>query len=462
MSMAPRLRPAARALLALGLAFAALAAAAESAARPCQGTVREAPPFSGFTRAASRIAPALVTILVLRPLRGDAEGDGVPYHPLSEGPARSERSFSSGFILDADGGVVSSAHSVEGATAVWVVLADGRTLPARVAGADRASDVAWLRIAAKGLPAVRTASRPVCAGDWVAAQGTPFGFEGTVTAGVVSAYPRWVADTGGLPLIQMDVALNPGSSGGPLFDAAGRVVGMNALVYSGSGLYVGVSFAVPIDRVLRLVQRWESAQGGGYPHLGLRTQALTPALAQAFGLEQPQGALVVRVQTGGPAQDAGLRPGDVILGVAGVRSGDPAALEDALAIVTPGGPVELDVWRDRSARRVRVRWVPAAPEPRQSSLAGPVGPEERLGLQFAPVGAAAGRPPGLYVEAALGSALLAGLEPGDRVEAVNALPVSTPDAFDRALESAEAAPVLALLVMRGEVPQYVAVRRIPR
>lgn len=462
MSRALRVRPAARALLALGLAFAASAAPGEPAARPCQGTVRQASPSHGFTRAAARIAPALVTVLVLRPLRGDAEGDGVPYHPLSAGGARSERSFSSGFILDADGGVVSSAHSVEGATAVWVALADGRTLPARVAGSDRASDVAWLRIDAKGLPAVRTANRPACPGDWVAAQGTPFGFEGTVTAGVVSAYPRWVADTGGLPLIQMDVALNPGSSGGPLFDAAGRVVGMNALVYSGSGLYVGVSFAIPIDRVLRLVQRWESAQGGASPHLGLRAQALTPALAQAFGLEHPQGALVVRVQSGGPAQDAGLQPGDVILAVAGARSDDPAALDDALALAAPGVPVELEVWRDRSLRRVRVRWVPAAQEPPQSALAGPAGPEERLGLQFAPAGVAAGRPPGLYVEAALGSALLAGLEPGDRVEAVNGLSVATPEAFDRALEGAEAAPVLALLVVRGEVPQYVAVRRIPR
>lgn len=429
----------------------------------CMERGQAVPPPSGFAQGAARVAPGLVTVVTLRPARDPfADSDGrVPFRLLAGREARPERSYSSGFVLSVDGDIASSGHAVTEALATWVVLADGRSFSASVRGLDRGSDVALLHIDAPGLQPVRTATRPVCAGDWVAASGAPFGFDATVSAGVVSAFPRWLPDAPGLPLIQTDVALNPGSSGGPLFDAGGAVVGMSSMVYSATGVYAGVSFAVPIDRVLRLVAEWRARSGAGRPHIGLATQPMTPLLAQAFGLDAPRGALVVQVQPGGPAEQAGIRAGDVVLAVAGERPSDPGALDDAVAALQPPGPVEVETWRQGNTRRARVRVVSSAPQPSMPPAAA--APERRLGLRFAADATAHGLPPGLYVESSTGSSLLAGVEAGDRIAAVNGAPVTTEAEFDQALGATGDAPVLALLLMREDgAAHYVAVRRIGR
>ncbi|MDR6855764.1 S1-C subfamily serine protease [Variovorax guangxiensis] len=208
-----------------------------------------------------------------------------------------------------------------GAQELSVLLGGQRRLAAEVVGLDRRTDVAVLKITATNLPvAAICSSARLCAGEWVAALGSPFGFEQSVTAGMVSANPRFLPGGSGVPLIQTDVALNPGNSGGPLFNERGEVVGLNSMAYSTSGGYMGVSFSLPIDTAMRIASELRAIGRVTRGQSGARTQALTPDLAPAFGLDAALGALIVRVDAGGPAATAGLRSGDVVLGVDGVAA----------------------------------------------------------------------------------------------------------------------------------------------
>ena len=430
----------------------------------------ESPGPRGLALAAQRVAPSVVTVYALRPV--DAADDLAPgaFLPLSgregEDARRNsqplERSFSSGFVLSTDGMVVASAHAVRRARQVFVSLADARLLPAEVVGVDRRNDVALLKIKADGLVAVRTApQRELRSGDVLAALGSPFGFESTVTAGVVSAPRRLLAGGAGVPLVQTDIVLNPGSSGGPLFDSEGAVVAMTSMIYSDRGVYVGVTFAVAIDRVLRAVELLRTRGKGTEADIGIATQEMSAALARAFGLDDAAGALVVAGRPGGPAALAGLRTGDVIVSVAGRPAQGQTWVEDEIGAAGAGGPIEFGVWRDRALRRLQVRLS------RTGLLGGPPPParpdtavEQRLGLLLAPAPATAGMPAGVYVDAATGSSLLSGIEPGDRITAINSTEVANLAEFDKALAAAGARDVVALLVLRLSEPLYVAVRRI--
>jgi serine protease Do len=427
------------------------AAAAECAPAPT--------PRDGFIAAVQRNEPAVVQVVVLRAGRDPTE-DSLGFEffqpmqglPLPGGDAV-DRTFSSGFFIDPDGLLLASAHAVFDAREIWIVTATGRRLRAQVLGLDRKRDVALLKVDATGMPVV--SMRPdtaICPGGWVVAIGTPFGFDRTVTAGVVSAYPRYLHGSA-IALIQSDVVLNPGSSGGPLFDAAGSLVGMSTMIFSASGIYAGISFALPVRELMRVTQAMKSNESSRAGDIGARTQPLTSDLARAFGLDSDRGTIVVQVDAQGPAARAGLRAGDVIHGLTQDQ------LDAALAAAHPGGVLDMDIWRGGGVHHAKLQLV-AAVEALPTMPAHRVAGEQRLGLGLTMLKRPLAKPPaGLYVESATGSALLAGLERGDRIVAVNAIPVETPDEFDAALARAGVDEAVALLVERGSALAYVAVIR---
>lgn len=461
----------ARALRSLA-ASVILAASCGAASLPAQGAVEPcgagrsgSPAQPDFAAAAARNAAAVVNVVVMRkPWSQEDDAAGIDYFPPLSGAdalgsAGLARSGSSGFVLEPDGHVVVSAHAVHAAHEIWVLTADGRRHLATLLGFDRRTDVALLKIQASGLATVSLdpASR-LCPGGRVAAIGSPFGFDHSVTAGVVSAHPRFLPGSGSIPWIQTDVALNPGSSGGPLLDPAGAVVGMNSMIYSASGIYVGVSFALPIDRVLRVVAALRAAGRADLGDIGAETQPVTAELALAFGLERARGALVVQVAPDGPAAKAALRSGDVILSINGVDLEPDSDIDGMVGGWRSLGPVAIRFWR---GARVHASSIGAVREPQARAAVAPGPPREetRLGLDLtlpAPAGKALA---GVVVDAASGSGLLAGIEAGDRIVAVNGAPVANIADFDAALAGLQDLQVVALLIQRGGVAVYLPVRR---
>ncbi|SFQ60073.1 serine protease Do [Variovorax sp. OK605] len=417
-----------------------------------------------FAMAAARQAPAVVSIAVSG-WNGDwsdtaAGGEGSDLRSSSSWAERDGRGLASGFIVRNDGYILTSAHAVIGAQRFAVSTVDQRRFEAEVVGVDRRTDVALLKIAAVDLPVVTSGrSARLCPGERVAAMGAPFGFERSVTAGVVSANPRYMPGGNGVALIQTDVALNPGNSGGPLFDERGDVVGMNSMIYSPSGGYLGVSFSLPIDTALRIADELRTSGHVTRGHLGARTQPVTAELASAFGLGTPQGAVVVRVDPGSPAERAGLRSGDVVLAVEATAPMSYAGIQDRVSSARPGSRLVLSVWRHRAALSLQVSVAASAFDVVPPSVARDAN-EARLGLELAertgPLGIGS-LDPGLYVKSASGSAQQAGLRFGDAVLAVNDTSVSGLTAFDAALRAAGDGNVVALLVMRGSTRNFVAI-----
>ena len=421
-------------------------------------------PARGFVAAAERNAPAVVQVVVLRGARDPMEEvagfeffqpmQGLPL-PGGEGL---DRTFSSGFFIDPDGLLLASAHAVFDARGIWIVTADGRHLRAKVLGIDRRRAVALLKVDATAMPVERLAGEPaICSGAWVVAMGSPFGFDRTVTAGIVSTYPRYLHGSD-IPLIQSDVVLNPGSSGGPLFDADGALIGMNTMIFSSTGIYVGMSFALPLQELRRTAQVLRRAGASRAGDIGARMQPLSDGLARAFGLDGTAGALIVRVGEGGAAARAGLRAGDVVLGFTRGERLPHEEIESRLSAAVPGTSLAMEVWRGGAPRTVRVE-VPAGNTNNQQTQEDVLAGETRLGRGLAVLKARADLPAGLYVESATGSSLLAGVERGDRIVAVNAQPVATVDQFDAALATASGRTVVALLVSRGGAIAYVPVTR---
>jgi serine protease Do len=292
--------------------------------------------------------------------------------------------------------------------------------------------------------------------------GTPFGFNYSVNAGIVSAYPRFLPGGNGEGLIQTDVAMNPGSSGGPLFNARGLVVGMSSMVYSDTGLYMGVSFAVPIDRVLAVARELESRGSVRRVTIGAKLQPVNPGLARAFGMDVARGAIVVEVIGGQPAAKAGLQGGDVILAIDGAAMPVWLDIESTIAAAAPGKPLNLEVWRNQRMRRVVVHPVEEAADPPVDLPAREPAREARLGLALIMLEQRSAFAGGLYVGSAAGSGLVAGIESGDRILAVNGTRVSNVEGFDAALAKADKATVVALLVARGPVTIYLPVERVDR
>ncbi len=339
-----------------------------------------------------------------------------------EAPARGQ---GSGFIISADGLVLTNAHVVRNAQRVTVKLTDRREFVAKVLGSDPRTDVAVLRIDAKDLPEVPLGNtKDLKVGEWVLAIGAPFGFENSVTAGVVSAKGRSLPDDSFVPFIQTDVAVNPGNSGGPLFNARGEVVGINSQIYSHTGGYQGLSFAIPMETALKVKDQIVAHGRASHARLGVSVQEVNQTLAESFKLDKPEGALVSSVEPDGPAAKAGLQVGDVIRQLDGqpiVGSGDlPALIGQAL----PGDRVKLDVWRQGKPVALTAQLGDAAAQKTAKAAdGGQAADQGRLGLALRPLAPqerrGAGADGGLVVEDARGPAALAGVQPGDVLLAVN-------------------------------------------
>ena len=456
--------------LARTLAAAVLGALAFAGITPSWSRDPSCPDTSGaarqgadFVAAVARQAPAVVSILAIGQGSNGADDDEAGIAPRSR--PGSQRASASGFIVSADGYVLTSAHVVFAAQELSVLLSGERRLAAEVVGLDRRTDVAVLKIAATNLPvAAIGSSARLCAGEWVAALGSPFGFEQSVTAGMVSANPRFLPGGSGVPLIQTDVALNPGNSGGPLFNERGEVVGVNSMAYSTSGGYLGVSFTLPIDTAMRIAAELRSTGRVTRGQIGARTQALTPDLAPAFGLDAPLGALIVRVDADGPAAAAGLRSGDVVLSLDGSRAMAYADIQERVAASRPGSSLTLGIWRRKALLAVKLTVAESTPDLPQRTVA-PTAREARLGLDLVERTAKAlsGQPEaGLHVRSASGSAQRAGLRFGDVILAVNDVDVAALKDLDKALEAIGQGETVALLVRRGSVTSFVPVTPVGR
>jgi serine protease Do len=374
-------------------------------------------------------------------------------HP--EVPVRGE---GSGFVVSPEGIVLTNAHVVDGASEVIVKLTDKREFRAKVLGSDPITDIAVLRIDAKNLPTVHLGhAADVRPGEWVIAIGSPFGFENSVTAGIVSANRRPLPGNGYVPFIQTDAPLNPGNSGGPLFNTAGDVIGMNSQIYSATGGFQGISFAVPIDVAARVEQQIVSTGHATHAQLGITTQEVSQPLAQSFGLKDAYGALVVSVTAGNAAARAGLQPGDVILRADGqpiVGSDDLAEMVDKAA---PGDRLTLEVWR-KNARLQLVATLGQARATAQTSTTAQALPS-RLGLVVRPLNRDKRRATkvdaGVMVERTGGRAALAGIQRGDIVLAVDGTPVTSANALRLTLGKLNG--TAALLVQRGDARVFVPV-----
>ncbi|MBO9651428.1 MAG: trypsin-like peptidase domain-containing protein [Variovorax sp.] len=373
------------------------------------------------------------------------------------------RDLASGVTLSSDGLILTAAHVVANVDEIRVRLDDGRIYFAHVVGIDRPTDVGLLKIDAKSLtPAPIGDSSTLSPGDWVAAIGAPFGFHGSVTAGVVSAVDRFIG-AAGVPYIQTDVAINPGSSGSPLFNSRGEVVGINSLIYSGSGGFMGLSFSVPINAVMKVASELKATGHVRRARIGAEFQEVTPALAQAFGLSDAAGALVVRVDARGPAQAAGLKRGDVVTALDGVSVARFTDLLQRIATHPPHSRHLLDVWRE--GEQVPIQVVFSETTPRESVLR----PDnlddwaDGLGLTLGELPATQraqfGIDGGLMVRDAVGAARSEGLRPGDIVVALNGTRMDHVDDYRRAVAKVLPGRNVALLVMRDRRLVYVAVRR---
>jgi serine protease Do len=370
----------------------------------------------------------------------------------------------SGFIVGEDGYIITNAHVVGGPQGQEIVvrLADRREFPARVVGADPLTDIALLKIDAAGLPSARIGDpAAIEPGEWVAAVGSPFGFERSITAGIVSAKGRTLPDESYVPFIQTDVAVNPGNSGGPLFNLRGEVVGVNSLIYTGSGGYMGLSFAVPIDVAMTVVEQLRTRGRVIRGRIGARVQEVTADLARALGLPRAAGALLTEVQQDGPAARAGLRPGDVVLRFDGQDVDTHADLVRLTAHARPGDTVAVELLRRGTPLVLRVRIGEQQAEP-AAAVAEPRAALDVLGLELAPLAreerAHLGLEGGVRVQRAEGAAQRAGLQRGDILVSVNGEPVASVAEFNQRIERAGKGATVALLVQRAGGRLFVALQ----
>ncbi len=444
-----------------------------------------------FTELVEKVGPAVVGIRTTeraRAARGGAEMDedmleffrrfGIPapQRPNPRAPQQPQqpdaepqtRGVGSGFVLSADGFVMTNAHVIDGADEVIVTLTDSREFKAKVIGADKRSDVALVKIEASGLPVVRIGDvNRLKVGEWVIAIGSPFGLESTVTAGIVSAKAR---DTGDLvKLIQTDVAINPGNSGGPLINMRGEVVGINSQIYSRSGGYMGISFAIPIDEASRVSESLRASGRVIRGRIGVAIGPVTKEVAESIGLGKPIGALVSNVEAGGPADKAGVEAGDIVTKVDGRAVEKFGDLPRMVGMAKPGAKTVLQVFRRGAYRDISVAVVEfeadrvanaasrdgATPKP-------PAAAPGALGLTVAELTDAQRRDlkikGGVRVEAVEGPAARAGVREGDVLLQVDNTEITGAKQFDATVAKLDKSKAITMLVKRGETVNFVIVR----
>lgn len=395
------------------------------------------------------------------------------FMPQVPGPREFEaQSLGSGFIISADGYVLTNAHVVESADEITVRLNDKREFKAKLIGSDRKSDVALLKIEASGLPAVRIGDpNRLKVGEWVLAIGSPFGFENSVTAGIVSAKGRSLPQENFVPFIQTDVAVNPGNSGGPLFNLRGEVVGVNSQIYSRTGGFMGLSFAIPIDVAMDIQQQLRATGKVTRGRIGVGIQPVTREMAESFGLPKPAGALVNAVEPGSPAEKAGIEVSDVILRFDGKPVNSADDLVRMVGNTKPGTRAPLQVWRAKATRDLVVvvgempdERTQARAQPRRGTPAKPA-PDvslARLGLTLNEMTDEQRKElkvtGGVLVEDAQGAAARAGIRRGDVIVAVNNQSVKSAEHFVQLMGQFEKGRSVALLVRRGGGAIYVPLR----
>lgn len=386
---------------------------------------------------------------------------------LPEMPGEDSRSLGSGFIISADGYILTNAHVVAGADEIIVRLSDKREFNATVVGADRRSDVAVIRIDAQQLPVVRLGNPGrLKVGEWVLAIGSPFGFDHTVTAGIVSAKGRALPDENFVPFIQTDVAINPGNSGGPLFNLRGEVVGINSQIYSETGGFMGLSFAIPIDVAMNVYQQLRKDGRVRRGRIGVAVQEVTRALAESFGLTSVDGALVSAMEPDGPAERAGVKVGDVITRVDGRAVPGSTALPLIIAERRPGTQTTLSVVREGKPMELRVTVGEWSDPKLASAKKAPVPTPDRLGLVLSEPTpeqrSERGIAQGLLVESVQGPAARSELQPGDVILAVVAAGRQTSlesvVQFEQIVAGLADGQALTLLVERGSGTSFVSLR----
>lgn len=465
------------ALLSTSLAFAPMA--------PAAAQTRVLPDFTDLVE---QVGPSVVNIRTLEKVTARPSADngmdedmleffrrfGVPIpnqpRPGSRPnrPQQEEeqpRGVGSGFVLTADGFILTNAHVVDGADEVIVTLTDKREFKARLVGADKRTDVAVVKIQATGLPAVKIGDvSRLKVGEWVMAIGSPFGLENTVTAGIVSAKQR---DTGDyLPFIQTDVAINPGNSGGPLINMRGEVVGINSQIYSRSGGYMGIAFAIPIDEAMRVSEQLRASGRVTRGRIGVQIDQVSKEVAEAIGLGKPQGALVRGVEAGSPAEKAGVEAGDIIIkfdGKAIEKSSDlprqvgntKPGVRSTLTVFRRGGTKDLSITigefeADKPARKEREE------KPRSTSAG------QSLGLAVSELSDAQKKElkmkGGVRVDAASDAAARAGLREGDVIVAIGNVDIAGVREFETVVGKLDKSKPVNVLFRRGEWAQYAVIR----
>jgi len=494
--------------LAMALAFAGVAAftpampvLAQSAPQPRTG-------LPDFTELVDQVGPAVVNIRTLERARSGAAANGqmdeemqeffrrffgvpMPNVPRGQRPnprgdrgergggggggggdEEQPRGVGSGFILTQDGYVMTNAHVVEGADEVIVTLPDKREFKAKIIGSDKRTDVAVVKIDASGLPAVRVGDpNKLKVGEWVMAIGSPFGLENTVTAGIVSAKGR---DTGDyLPFIQTDVAINPGNSGGPLINLRGEVVGINSQIYSRSGGFMGISFAIPIDEASRVAEQLRVSGKVQRGRIGVQIDQVTRDVAESIGLGRPQGALVRSVESGSPADKAGIEAGDIITKFNGGPIERASDLPRMVGNTKPGSKVPLTVFRRGGSRDLQI--TVAEFEQEATARAGgakPSAPEmkpqvspaqQQIGIVVSELTAAQKKEAkvkgGVRVESvAEGQAMRAGVREGDVITAIGNTEINSVKDFEAAIAKSDKSKPIPLLLRRGELASYLVIR----
>jgi len=493
--------------LAMALAFAGVAAFTPAAPALAQSAPQPRTGLPDFTELVDQVGPAVVNIRTLERARSSARPGGgggggemdeemqeffrrffgvpMPNAPRGQRPNpprggggggggedETPRGVGSGFILTQDGFVMTNAHVVEGADEVLVTLPDKREFKAKIVGSDKRTDVAVVKIDASGLPAVRVGDpNRLKVGEWVMAIGSPFGLENTVTAGIVSAKGR---DTGDyLPFIQTDVAINPGNSGGPLINLRGEVVGINSQIYSRSGGFMGISFAIPIDEASRVAEQLRVSGRVQRGRIGVQIDQVTRDVAESIGLGRPQGALVRSVESGSPADKAGIEAGDIITKFNGAAIERASDLPRMVGNTKPGSKVNMSVFRRGGSRDMQV--TVAEFEQEATARAGssrPSAPEikpqvspaqQQIGIVVAELTAAQKKDSkvkgGVRVESvAEGAAARAGVREGDIITAIGNTEIGSVKDFEAAVAKLDKTKPIPLLLRRGELASYLIIR----
>jgi len=455
-------------------AGAAPAAAAVPApvAAPAPAPAASLPDFTALVESQG---PAVVNITVTQRAQAAATTRGLPFGPddpmyeffrrfqipIPDAQPTPRQGQGSGFVITPDGYILTNAHVVADAAELTVKLSDRREFKGKVVGTDRRTDIAVVKIDAKGLPTVKLGDpSKLKVGEWVAAIGSPFGLENTVTAGIVSAKSRALPDEGYVPFIQTDVAINPGNSGGPLFNMAGEVVGINSQIYSRSGGYMGLSFSIPIDVAVKVKDDLIKYGKASHGRIGVAIQGVNKDLADSFGLDRPRGALVSTVEPGSPAEKAGIKSGDVIVAVDGKPIDQSVDLPRIIGETKPGTTVALQVWRKGATQALRVTVGEMPAEKVAAAAAGESAKPAKLGVAVRPLSAderkALGVDAGVVVEQVEGPAAKAGIREGDVILAFGATKVETPEQLKKLVD--QASGNVPVLVRRDEATIYVPVR----